>query len=131
MKYYDFPPRNKIYRAGRDARILGVCAGLSKHFGFDRSIVRLLTAIGAFVFFPTVIVAYFILALLLEKAPEDERPDTAYDAELRQRVRSEPHATVNSQRHRFRELDRRLQRLEKYVTSKRFRLDREFEGLKD
>jgi len=37
---------------------------------------------------------------------------------------------LDSQRYRFRDLDRRLQRLEKYVTSKRFRLEREFDDLK-
>jgi phage shock protein C len=46
-------------------------------------------------------------------------------------VRAEPHATLSSVRHRFRDLDARLQRLEKYVTSERFRLDREFAGLKE
>jgi phage shock protein C len=32
-------------------------------------------------------------------------------------------------RYRFRDLDVRLQRLEKYVTSSRYKLDREFEQL--
>jgi phage shock protein C len=34
-------------------------------------------------------------------------------------------------RYRFRDLDTRLQRLEKYVTSNRFNLDREFRHLKE
>jgi phage shock protein C len=82
-------------------------------------------------FFPTTIAAYFILGMILETAPEQEQAKSTYDRELRRRVRAEPHSTLHSQRHRFRELDRRLQRIEKYVTSKRFRLDREFEGLRD
>ena len=110
--------------------MLGVCAGVADYFGFDRSIVRAVTAVCA-VFFPTTIIAYFILGMLLEHSPETEQMASTYDRELRRRVRSEPHSTLHSQRHRFRELDRRLQRLEKYVTSKRFRLDREFQDLRD
>ena len=37
---------------------------------------------------------------------------------------------LSSTRYRFRDLDTRLQRLEKYVTSNRFQLDREFRHLK-
>jgi phage shock protein C len=46
-------------------------------------------------------------------------------------VRSSPHETLSSVRYRFRDLDARLQRLEKYVTSNRYRLDREFQQLKE
>jgi hypothetical protein len=38
---------------------------------------------------------------------------------------------LSSVRYRFRDLDSRLQRLEKYVTSSRFALDSEFRRLKD
>jgi phage shock protein C len=38
---------------------------------------------------------------------------------------------LSSVRYRFRDLDSRLQRLEKYVTSSRFDLDSEFRRLKD
>jgi hypothetical protein len=37
---------------------------------------------------------------------------------------------LSSVRYRFRDLDVRLQRLEKYVTSNRFQLDSEFRRLK-
>jgi phage shock protein C len=50
---------------------------------------------------------------------------------LQRSVRAAPHATLDQIRHRFREVDGRLQRLEKYLTSQRFKLDREFEALKD
>jgi len=130
MRRNDLPPRSRLYRAREGAQVLGVCAGAADYFGFDRSIVRAVTAVCA-VFFPTTIVAYFILGMILEHSPEPEQPTSSYDRELRRRVRAEPQATLHSQRHRFRELDRRLQRLEKYVTSKRFRLDREFQDLRD
>jgi phage shock protein C len=66
---------------------------------------------------------------VLQTRPQARRAE--HDDELERRVRAEPHSTLSGVRHRFRDLDARLQRLEKYVTSERFRLDREFAGLKD
>jgi phage shock protein C len=130
MRRNGLPPRSRLQRATEGAKVLGVCAGVADYFGFDRNVVRAVTVVCA-LFFPTTILAYFILGLVLDREPEQERKTSAYQSELRRRVRSQPHSTLHSQRHRFRELDRRLQKLEKYVTSKRFRLDREFDGLQD
>jgi len=130
MRGNDLPPRSRLQRASDDPKVLGICAGVADYFGFDRTVVRAVTAVCA-VFFPTTIIAYFILGMVLEESPRHEKKPSKFEKELRRRVRSEPHSTLHSQRHRFRELDRRLQKLEKYVTSKRFRLDREFEGLQD
>lgn len=126
-----YPPKNRLYRASHGGMFLGVCAGVADYFGFDRNVTRLVTAIGGLVFFPTVLVGYIVLGLLLQKAPDGPAAFGPVNDELRRRVRSEPHSVLDSQRYRFRDLDRRLQRLEKYVTSKRFRLEREFDGLKD
>ncbi len=124
--------RNRIYRDRDDVVVCGVCAGLADYFGFDVVLTRVLVGVSAIFFSPFIVVVYFVLAAVLEPrpgGPDGERdPDRE---ELSRRVRSEPHATLTSVRYRFRELDRRLQRMEKYVTSDRFDLDREFEGLKD
>jgi phage shock protein C len=124
--------RNRLYRDSDNSMIFGVCAGLADYFGFDLKITRICVGLGAIFFFPTVIIAYIILGLLLEdsaRVPRRER--VREDPELRRRVRSEPHATLRSVRFRYRELERRLQQLEKYVTSKKFDLEREFDGLGD
>ncbi len=120
---------NRLYRSADRGCLAGVCAGLADYFGVDTNITRLLVAVGAF-FFPILILAYIALALLLPKRSSFDE-GVSPNGELRRRVRAEPHWALGSVRHRFRELDRRLQRLEKYVTSERFKLDREFEGLKD
>ena len=125
------PRRNKLYRNKRDGMIGGVCAGFADYFGFDLSMTRVVLVIAAFIF-PTLILVYIVLMLVLKKAPPRfEEPRAEQEPGLGRRVRAEPHATLSSVRHRFRDLDARLQRLEKYVTSERFRLDREFEGLKE
>ena len=93
---------------------------------------KVVLAIGAFLFFPTVLIGYFVLALLLPKKPKalPGRSDK-YSESVQRQVRSSPHSTLDGTRRRFRELDVRLQRLEKYLTSKRFNLDKEFETLRD
>ena len=122
-------PRNRLYRDRENRMVFGVCAGLADYFGFDLKITRICVALGALFFFPTVIVLYVILGLLLEPTPYVPKEKVREDFELRRRVRAEPHATLGTVRHRFRELDRRLQRLEKYVTSRKYNLERELDGL--
>ena len=124
------PRRDKLYRSSEGGMIAGVCAGAAEYFGFDVTLTRVLVVIGALMF-PSLLVVYVILALLLERKPHGSRRNSEHEERLQRKVRAEPHATLNTIRHRFREMERRMQRLEKYVTSKRFKLDREFEGLKD
>lgn len=112
--------------------IAGVCAGIADYFGFDVVVTRVVVALAAIFFSPLIFIVYIVLALVLETKPPRTDPENDEEREaVSKRVRAEPHATLRSVRFRFRELDKRLQRLEKYVTSDRFRLDREFEGLKD
>jgi phage shock protein C len=109
-----------------------VCAGVADYFGFDLTVTRLLVVVGLFLFPPATLIGYVILALLLPRKPVSlDRGREDVSPSLQRSVRSSPQATLDNIRHRFRELDGRLQRLEKYLTSKRFELDREFEALKD
>jgi phage shock protein C len=128
---YSNAPRNRLYRDRENRIIFGVCAGVADYFGFDLKLTRICVAVGAFFFFPTVPIIYVILGLLLDESPYSARKREREENELRRRVRSEPHATLRSVRYRYRELDRRLQHLEKYVTSKKYNLEREIDGLRD
>lgn len=127
----DGPRRNKLYRNRDNRKIAGVCAGVADYFGFDVTITRVVVLLGAIFFTPSVVVVYVVLAMVLDEKPPETTRRREEDVELERRVRAEPHATLDSVRHRFRDIDRRLQRIEKYVTSERFKLDREFEGLRD
>ena len=122
----------RLYQNRDKGLICGVCAGVADYFGFDLTVTRVLTALSL-LFFPLLtLIAYFVLALLLPKRPRGLGGPTDREADALQRqVRSAPHATLDSARHRFREMEARLQRMEKYLTSSRFKLDREFEALKD
>lgn len=126
------PGPRRLYKDRRNKLVAGVCAGIADYFGFDVTITRLVVLVGLVFFLPTTLIAYVLLAFLLPVKPLAERVyDDSRAEQLSRSVRSSPHATLGSIRHRFRELDSRLQRLEKYVTSKRFSLDREFEALED
>jgi phage shock protein C len=123
--------RARLYRNGDNAMIFGVCAGIADYFGFNLAVTRVLVVAAALFSFPLVLAAYLVLALVL---PKDPRPGLAAgrvldEAELR--VRTEPHTALSSLRYRYRDMEARLQRLEKYVTSGRYKLDREFERLRD
>jgi phage shock protein C len=128
--YYSEPRRtNRLYRDTRRGMIFGVCAGLAEYFAFDLRVTRVLTVVGAMFAFPVVCISYLVLAFMLPRKPDSGTTDV-YDPVQRQ-VRSDPHDMLSSVRYRFRDLDSRLQRLEKYVTSSRFDLDSEFRRLKD
>lgn len=122
--------KNKLYRNPRRGMLFGVCAGIAEYFGFDVNVTRIVVVIGALFAMPMVCGAYVVLAFLL---PRKEYTGTArdYGDPLEQQVRASPHDTLASVRYRFADLDGRLQQLEKYVTSSRYKLDREFRKLQD
>lgn len=122
---------NRLYRSTSDRVLTGVCGGLADYFGFDATVVRVLVVIASLFFMPLVPITYLVLALLLSPDPRPEKPAREERDPFERTVRSEPHAALGSVRHRYRELEARLQRLEKYVTSERYTLDREFDRLRE
>ena len=124
---------NKLYRLPRRGMIFGVCAGLAEYFAFDVTVTRVIVAAGALFAFPIICVVYLLLGLLLpvrrysESESDYDNPAAREVRSIRRQVRSSPHETLASVRYRFRDLDVRLQRLGKYLTSSGYKLDREFE----
>lgn len=57
--------RTRLTKSRTDKMIAGVCGGIAEHFGWDPTIVRIAFVIGAFVFFGSTILLYFILALIM------------------------------------------------------------------
>jgi phage shock protein C len=109
----------------------GVCAGLSDYFGFNLCVTRFLAVIALFWTGGTAILAYLAVVLLVPKRPARHRQEAPVDREFQQALRSSPGQTMSDLRGRFQSLDRRLARLEKYITSSRYQLDREFRDLED
>jgi phage shock protein C len=119
----------RLYRDTEHAVCCGVCAGIADYFGFDRGATRVLTVLLQFLFAPTFLV-YLALSFLLPRKPRDLYRDAGEEAFWRQ-VRTSPKATTAAVRHKMREMDVRLQRMERYVTSPNFDLEREFQKLEE
>lgn len=126
---YDSMRSRRFYRSRDHAVIAGVCAGFAEYFGFNVKVTRLLAVIALFMAMPITLLVYFGTVLLFP-AESDERsgrPD--YDPEFHRAVRASPRETLADVRRRFQALDKRLARLERYVTSSRYKLDQEFKKL--
>ena len=110
----------------------GVCAGLSTYFGLNLKVTRFLCVIAFICALPFSIVAYLLAVLLIPASAAPAREYYDHDERRKQALREEilrAKPTVDEIRQRYRSLDERLARIEKYVTSSRYQLDEEFRRL--
>ena len=127
MSDYESIPRRRFYRNSSKAMVGGVCAGVADYFGFNLKVTRVLAVISLLFAFPATMLAYFATVLLVPSRPSPREPE--FDPGFRKALRSDPSRTMTEVGRRFRKLDARLARLERYVTSPRFDLDQEFRNL--
>jgi phage shock protein C len=105
----------------------GVCSGLANYFGFNLRVTRILAVIAFFVAMPMAVIVYLAVVFLV--------PARAIGQEARGRSkiwrarRASPEQMASEVRSKTQSLDRRLARLEKYITSRRYELDEEFRNL--
>lgn len=105
------------FRIDREnGKVLGVCAGIAEHFDVDVTLVRVGMAVAAFMTFPMVVIGYFLTAMIVDKK-SGPRPVAKS-------------ARADEARETMRDLDRRLQALERDVTSSGTRLAREIDSLR-
>jgi len=115
----------------------GVCAGFADYFGFNLRVTRLLAVIAFFMAMPMAVVTYLAIVFFVpaDSSRTAKRADwKRADRKRRRRARSAPpqpapSPTVSDIRRRCQSLDKRMAHLEKYVTSSRYNLDREFRNL--
>lgn len=120
----------RLYRDPERGRIAGVCAGIADYTGFNTCVVRFLTIIAGLVWFPIIEIVYIAMAFMVPVKPTGLYRDVE-EEEFWKSLRRSPAETFSDVRYRFRQLDQRMQRMERYVTSRRFRLDREFRDLEN
>ena len=121
---YERKNPHRLYRDKDNAILAGVCAGLANYFGLCRKGLRVVVVICTFFFFPFIVPAYIILAIILPAMPQDLYKDESQEKFWRG-VSMAPTDVFSNLSHRFKELDLRLQKMEAYVTSKEFDMDRE------
>jgi len=122
------------------AMLGGVFAGLARYFGFNLFVTRVLAVIALLAAFPFMMFAYIAVVLLVPS--ESWRGEYVVERVVRRsrarrksrREQREAETELRRQadeevRQRARSLEERLARIEKYVTSSRYRLDEEFRNL--
>ena len=129
MSHHQEFPTRRFFRDPKHGIFGGVCAGIANYFGFDVTAVRLVTFFSM-LFFQTLILVYILLVFIVPRQPNTPERTTAERA-FDRAMRRAPKATFSEVRYRFRDLEARLQKMERYVTSKRFQLDREFDKLRN
>ena len=123
------PPYRRLYKDRENRMLCGVCDGVADFFGFDVSATRVLTVILQFLF-PATFLVYLAMCILVPAKPGEIYRDKK-EEQFWKSVRTSPVATVSAVRHKLREVDARLQKMERYVTSPGFNLDKEFRDLQD
>ena len=139
MSAYATETYRRFTRDGDRALIGGVCAGIARHFGFNLCVTRLLFVIAFFATMPFALIAYIAVVLLVPA--ESWRDDVVVERVVRRRRRrmsrrerreaaaEERREADEEIRQRARSLEERLARIERHVTSPRYRLDEEFRNL--
>jgi phage shock protein C len=124
--FYKRQNPHKLFRDKENAMLAGVCAGIADYADFNRKGTRVATVLLLLLppFFPFVVVSYIILAILLPVKPANLY-ETEEQAQFWRGVSNAPSDVFGSLSHRFRELNMRLERMEAFVTSKEFEIDRE------
>ena len=125
----NFNPRY-LYRDTERAVLAGVLAGIAHHFGFGVGATRVAVVIAGLFFGPFVVLAYVAGALLLKPMPRETYKSEDEEVFWRE-IRKSPKATYSAVRFRLRQIEQSLQRMERYVTSPRFKLDRDFRNLEN
>ena len=118
----------RLYRDKENAILFGVCAGVADYFGFNLGATRVLTVLAGFFAMPVIFFVYIGAGFLLPVKPQGMFKNEK-EEDFWRSVRRDPRSTLHEVRYRFRDLDARLQRMERYVTSPRFDLDKEFRDL--
>jgi phage shock protein C len=121
---YERKNPHRLYRDKENGMLAGVCAGLANYFGLNLKGLRLVAVVGTLFFFPFMVPAYIVLAIILPVKPQDLYEDESQEKFWRG-VSMAPTDVFSNLSHRFRELDLRLQKMEAFVTSREFEMDRE------
>ncbi len=139
MTAYASTRERRFVRSSDRACLGGVCAGIADYFGFRLCAVRAIFVVALFVAFPFAVLTYLAIVFLV---PADS---TRYEYVVERKVRCRRRRMTRTERReadaeekarnaervreRYRSLDERLAKIEKYVTSSRYDLDREFRNL--
>ncbi|QFI37079.1 envelope stress response membrane protein PspC [Moritella marina ATCC 15381] len=124
--------KKQLYRDTQNGKLGGVCAGLATAFGAEVWLVRLLfVSLFLFTGFFLAILIYIIACLLLEKMPiQKQQQNSVYaNHSMKTKPWQQGHSAekiLENITTELDEIDQDLQKIENYVISFSFKMDREF-----
>lgn len=115
--------RRPLYRDPSRRWIAGICAGIANYLGVPIFWVRLLAVLPLLSpLLPIAVLSYIVATLRIPLEPDSLYEDVE-EQEFMRSVHSAPSATFGQLRHRMRNIEHRVRRLEAYVTSPEFNID--------
>ena len=147
-----FAGRGRFYRDRDRGRLGGVCAGLAQYYRMRLWKVRAIALVALFIIPTVMVIAYALALIFLPNAPAYQQSsyfersartnkkrarrdtpgasaDTFTDARWSESREAPAQASVKRTKTKFQDLEARLQEMEAYVTSRRFKTDRAFRDL--
>ena len=122
------PNPRRLYRS-RDKVIAGVCHGLADRYGWDPVIVRVVFAVLLFCGGGFILPVYIVMWAITPVAPYRRRDLSPDEDRFWRSVSDRPGETFSNIRYKFKDMDDRLARMERSVTSEEWKLKREFRDL--
>ncbi len=127
--YISSPNPKRLYRS-RDKVVAGVCGGIAERMGWDATIVRIAFAVLFFTgILSAVFIVYIVIWAITPVAPYRPRNLSPDEDRFWRSVSDRPAETFSNIRYKFKDMDDRLARMERSVTSEEWRLKREFRDL--
>ena len=120
----------RFYLDKRNGKFLGVCAGIADYFGIETLWVRLGFIATMFFLFPPVFFMYFAVGWVANRKPDALYAETPDEKQFYTKLRVSPQRSIRDTRAMYRDVDRRLQDIEAYVTSSNSRLSSEIDALR-
>ncbi|VAV99088.1 Phage shock protein C [hydrothermal vent metagenome] len=130
-KQYSRPPNpHRLYRNKGQGGLCGVCSGFADYFNIDVVLIRIGWFLSFFIIGPISIIVYFVACIIMPVRYVSAKPKLKPEEdEFWRGVERRPTITFSNLRYQFRNLEERLADMERSVTSKEWKLRRDFRDL--
>lgn len=128
----DKKPRKQLLRDKANAKVAGVCAGIANYFNIEAWLVRIIVVTAVIFGHGFVVILYIAAWMILDETPAKQATDTHKPVGVKTRVYQAgepPRRALHDVDEEYRELEARLQAMERYVTSNAYQVDRELKNL--
>ncbi len=128
----DKKPRKQLLRDKANAKVAGVCAGIANYFNIEAWLVRIIVVTAVIFGHGFVVILYIAAWMILDEKPAPQPTDAHKSVGVKTRVYQAgepPRRAFHDIDDEYRELETRLQAMERYVTSNAYQVDRELKNL--